>query len=241
MPLEYHGSLRSPAERARRAIRLDGPVGIWIRLLRRYLDRVAATSATRRARAATVAGGNLICGPLTMVINEGPQEDVKIGNHVSLLGVESRACPRGRILIGDGTWMSLRVKVLCWESIQIGAYGIFARDVFICDAAAHPANPALRLAQTRALQLEGTEPDRYDGVAHAPVVIGSNVFVGERPFVMRGVTIGDDAVVGSGVVAVKDVPAGAIEAGNRARIVNWSPGYGPSTSSADDAGEVRQP
>jgi acetyltransferase-like isoleucine patch superfamily enzyme len=240
MGLEYHGTPQSPVRRARRAIRLDGVIGISLRLFRRYLDRVEARSATRRIRAAAVVGEHLICGPSTTVNNEGPRENIRIGDRVSLLGVELHAHARGRIVIGDGTWMSLRAQVLCWDSIQIGAFSIFARDVFICDAAAHPADPALRLAQTRALQFEGTLPDRYDGVACAPIVIGSNVFVGERAFVMRGVTVGDDAVVGAGAVVVKDVPAGAIVAGNPARVVKWAPGYGASMGTIGDAKEARK-
>lgn len=50
-------------------------------------------------------------------------------------------------------------------------------------------------------------------------MIGKNVFIGARSIVMKGVTIGDGAVVGAGSVVTKDVPANAIVAGNPAKIV----------------------
>lgn len=79
MGLEYHGSPQSPVWRARRAIRLDGVIGISLRLFRRYLDRVETRSATRRTRAAAAVGEHLICGPSTTVNNEGPRENIREG------------------------------------------------------------------------------------------------------------------------------------------------------------------
>jgi len=131
----------------------------------------------------------------------------------------------GKIVIEDGVWMSLRAQIASVVSVRIGAYSIFGRDVFISDAAGHPTDPVLRLAQTKDLVLRGILPARQEGVSTAPVDIGSNVWVGERALVMRGVTVGDDAVVAAGAVVTKDVPAGAIVAGNPARVVGWVPGY----------------
>lgn len=53
----------------------------------------------------------------------------------------------------------------------------------------------------------------------APIVIGNDVFIGARSIILKGVTIGDAAIIGAGSVVTKDVPAGAIAAGNPAKIV----------------------
>jgi len=42
------------------------------------------------------------------------------------------------------------------------------------------------------------------------------------------VTIGKDAVVGAGSVVTKDVPPGAVVAGNPARVMRYRDGYGPA-------------
>jgi acetyltransferase-like isoleucine patch superfamily enzyme len=53
----------------------------------------------------------------------------------------------------------------------------------------------------------------------APVVIGDRVWVGTRAVILKGVTIGDGAVVAAGAVVNKDVPAHSVVAGGPARVV----------------------
>jgi len=55
--------------------------------------------------------------------------------------------------------------------------------------------------------------------AAAPIVIGNDVFVGMEALVLKGVTIGDGAVVGAGAVVTQDVPPRAVVAGNPAQVV----------------------
>ena len=43
--------------------------------------------------------------------------------------------------------------------------------------------------------------------------------IGANATLLPGVTIGEDALVGAGAVVVRDVPAGAVVAGNPARII----------------------
>jgi acetyltransferase-like isoleucine patch superfamily enzyme len=51
--------------------------------------------------------------------------------------------------------------------------------------------------------------------------IGRNVWIGARVTVLKGVTIGDAAIVGAGAVVTRDVPPFAIVAGNPARFIRW--------------------
>jgi acetyltransferase-like isoleucine patch superfamily enzyme len=53
----------------------------------------------------------------------------------------------------------------------------------------------------------------------APVVIGQDVFIGTNVMILKGVTIGDRAIIGAGSVVSRDVPADEIWAGNPARCV----------------------
>jgi len=50
-----------------------------------------------------------------------------------------------------------------------------------------------------------------------PIKIGRGVFIGARALILKGVTIGDRAIVGAGAVVTKDVPAYHIAVGNPAR------------------------
>jgi len=51
------------------------------------------------------------------------------------------------------------------------------------------------------------------------VVIGNNVWMGGRVTILKGVAIGDNALIGAGSVVTKDVPRNAIVAGNPARVI----------------------
>lgn len=62
--------------------------------------------------------------------------------------------------------------------------------------------------------------ERADGGCFAkPVRIGNRVWIGGGVHVNPGVTIGDDAIIGSGSVVTKDIPAGVIAAGVPCKIV----------------------
>lgn len=49
--------------------------------------------------------------------------------------------------------------------------------------------------------------------------IGSGVWIGAGSVIRESITIGDDAFIGIGSVVIRDIPAGAIVAGNPARII----------------------
>lgn len=62
-----------------------------------------------------------------------------------------------------------------------------------------------------------------------PIVIGNHIWGGKYSKVLKGVTIGDNSIIGMGAIVTHDVPANSIVAGNPARIVNsdvnWHHGF----------------
>jgi len=52
-------------------------------------------------------------------------------------------------------------------------------------------------------------------------VIGNDVWVGAAALVLKGVIVGDGAVIGAGSVVTKDIPPYAIVAGNPAQIIHY--------------------
>lgn len=53
----------------------------------------------------------------------------------------------------------------------------------------------------------------------SPVIIGNDVFIGTNAMILKGVTVGDRAVIGAGSVVTCDVPADEVWAGNPARRI----------------------
>lgn len=65
----------------------------------------------------------------------------------------------------------------------------------------------------------GLAPDERHTTRPAPIVLGRNVWVGSHATILRGVTIGDNAVVAAGAVVAKDIPADTIVGGVPARTI----------------------
>lgn len=51
------------------------------------------------------------------------------------------------------------------------------------------------------------------------VVIGNNVYIGQRAMILRGVAIGDNCIIGAGSIVTKDIPANMVAAGIPARPI----------------------
>lgn len=52
-----------------------------------------------------------------------------------------------------------------------------------------------------------------------PVTIGNNVYFARNCTVLKGVTIGDNCIIGFGSVVIKDIPANSVAVGCPARVV----------------------
>lgn len=109
----------------------------------------------------------------------------------------------GQLQIGHGTSINgLGTKILCKSAVTIGGGCSISWDVQILDNDFH--------AMT------------VGGVAQpstAPVVIGDHVWIGTRAIILKGVTVGDGAVIAAGAVVTRNVPAGSVAAGLPAKVV----------------------
>lgn len=112
----------------------------------------------------------------------------------------------GAIIIGNGSGLSAPV-LSSRSSITIGENVKIGGNVRIFDHDYH----ALDFQKRR-----GKEDG--DDVKTAPVIIGNDVFVGTNALILKGVTIGDRAIIGAGTVVSRDVPADEIWVGNPAKF-----------------------
>lgn len=63
------------------------------------------------------------------------------------------------------------------------------------------------------------DPAKRSWMHPSPIVIGSNVWIGAHATILRGVTIGNNAVIAAGAVVTKDVPANTVAGGVPARVL----------------------
>lgn len=51
------------------------------------------------------------------------------------------------------------------------------------------------------------------------IIIGNNVFIGNRTMILPGVTVGDNVVIGAGSIVTKDIPNDSVCAGVPAKVI----------------------
>lgn len=126
---------------------------------------------------------------------------------------------QGRITIGNHCCIYRRTVIGAVNSITIGDCAIISNHVHIYDNNNHPTNPEIR----RQMCIDDFDGGtwKWTHADSAPIVIGDNVWIGEYAAIMKGVTIGDGAVVAAHAVVTKAVPPRAVVAGNPARVVKF--------------------
>lgn len=90
------------------------------------------------------------------------------------------------------------------ESIVIGSDCMIAPFVYLVDSD-HGIERAMPMNQ---------QPNKVESI-----VVGSDVWIGAHAVILKGVTIGDGAIVASGAVVRSDVPAYSIVGGVPARVI----------------------
>lgn len=99
----------------------------------------------------------------------------------------------------------------CWDRVQIGRYCSISVNVSI-GAGRHPT-------AWLSSQPFGTGPVFQEN--DVDTIIGNDVWIGANAVVMKGIRVGDGAVIGAGAVVTHDVPAWAIVVGVPARVLKY--------------------
>lgn len=141
------------------------------------------------------------------MIDNGRSTLLRLDNHARLevkgefriyYGGDLICFPNSILHLGSG-FCNSNVKIRCSQKIVIGEGAFISHDVTIMDSDAHHLL------------------DRPENTK--PIIIGNHVWIGSRVLVLKGVQIGDGAVIGAGSVVTHDIPAGALAAGNPARVI----------------------
>ena len=135
---------------------------------------------------------------------------IDIGDYVSIIAASDNRVRlsvwtdkqvNGRIRIGDYALLCPGARISSASAINIGDNCMIAGGAYVSDSDWH---------------------DIYNRIAFGktdPVNIANNVWVGDSAIVCKGVTIGENSIVGAGAVVVNSIPANCIAAGNPAQVV----------------------
>jgi acetyltransferase-like isoleucine patch superfamily enzyme len=124
----------------------------------------------------------------------------------------------GSIKIGKDCYIGDHTRIWSASSITIGDRVLIAHNVNIHDSNAHSTDPRIRHHHFKHIISKG-HPRNNTDIAASPVSIGDDVWLGFNATILKGVAIGERAIVAACSVVTQDVPADAVVAGNPARPV----------------------
>ena len=144
---------------------------------------------------------NSIRGKLSVELQKG--SSLRVGDFLMSRGPLYLKCTNGASLtVGSRCFFNHNCSITCAEEITIGDHCMFANNLVIVD---HDHDISGGAAT--------------GGLKSCPVTIGNHVWCGANVTILKGVAIGDGAVIAAGAVVNKDIPANEIWGGVPARFI----------------------
>ena len=134
-----------------------------------------------------------------LVVKNGAKLTVQ-GNIKIFSGAKVFINKDARLTIGSG-YINNQVNLHCFKSIIIGNDVAIADNVTIRDSDNHIITSKTNFVMTK------------------PIHIGNHVWIGMNATILKGVTIGDGAIIAAGAVVTKDIPANCLAAGVPASVI----------------------
>jgi acetyltransferase-like isoleucine patch superfamily enzyme len=115
----------------------------------------------------------------------------------------------GEVRIGAKSVLGQECTISSFQHVSIGRECIVADRVMLIDFD-HGA-------------VETERPIRDQGIYKRDVRVGHNVWIGYGACILRGATVGDNAIIGTSTVVTKDVPDNAVVGGAPSRVLRMRP------------------
>jgi tetrahydrodipicolinate N-acetyltransferase len=145
----------------------------------------------------------------TSIIRVHPEGRLRCEGVVSLQRGVRIVVDSGVLELGPHANINGFAKILVRERVSIGAYCNVSWNTQLLDNDFHP------------MVVDGVEQPMS-----GPIILEDRAWIGTGAIVLKGVTVGESAVVAAGSVVTKDVPPKAVVAGSPAKIVghidSWS-------------------
>lgn len=197
------------AERALgpQAIARDGlstePLSRRLSALRRQLPLLwPALNARIQLRHADRIGSRVRVVGRAKVVNQGRMtigDRVRLDSTVAKLELVSLF--GGHLEIGRNVFINYGTSIVSGSHVKIGDDCLIGTHVMVMDCDFHRVD------------------DKGWDTSGKPIVLETGVWLGNRSIVLKGVTVGEGAVVAAGSVVTKDVAPHTVVAGNPARVV----------------------
>jgi len=199
-------------------------------LLKRSLKKIAFDAHLRSVKQYITDGNAHFLEGFTLDLNKpnAQKKYLKVGGDTMLACSVIFESGEGEVTIGRGTYIGTS-KIICRSRIEIEDNVFIAWGCYLYDHDSHSIDyreRQLDIIQQLADLKSGKnfiENKNWAVVNSKPIKICSNAWIGMHSIILKGVTVGEGAIIAAGSVVTKDVPAWTIAGGNPARVVKEIP------------------
>ena len=131
------------------------------------------------------------------------------GDLILYEGVKVRISKNAKCTFGHHTYLNRSATIDCTQEVHIGDYCAISDNVQILDSDFHT------------ITHEGKTSEKSK-----PIHIGNRVWIGRSAIILKGVTIGDGAIIGAGSIVTKSIPPRCLAVGNPARVIKENVEWG---------------
>jgi acetyltransferase-like isoleucine patch superfamily enzyme len=146
------------------------------------------------------------------------KEKIEIGNNTHVRGELLVFAYGGKIKIGDNCYVGANSHIWSGESVEIGNNVLISHNVNIIDSDSHEKNNIDRAEGFIKLIQQG-HPKEKGSILTAKISIKDYAWINFNSIILKGITIGEGAIVAAGAVVTKDVPPFTMVAGNPAKEI----------------------
>jgi acetyltransferase-like isoleucine patch superfamily enzyme len=167
-----------------------------------YRNPLFQSKCASFGRDVSISGLPFVSGPVEIHIGNG----VWLEEKLSILS--GRILDRPQLILKDRAGVGMNTIIVVNREVIIEEHASISWDCRISDSDGHPREADLRAA--------GKPPDAKDVL---PVRICRHAWIGNGSYIMKGVTIGEGAIVGANSVVISNIPPYSLAMGNPAEVI----------------------
>ena len=123
------------------------------------------------------------------------------------------------IKIGKNCYIGEYSNLIIMDSLEIGNHVMIAHHVNIYDNNSHSTDINVRKNELQYIITKGHPIENIFHVKNIGIKIKDGAWIGMNSIILKGVVIGENAIVAAGSVVTKDVQPNTIVAGNPTRVI----------------------
>lgn len=159
--------------------------------------------------------------------NVAGKKFIEVGDNCLISGNFIFELESGKIKIGNNSFIG-GGTFICVDGIEIGNDVMFSWGCTVADNNSHSLKWSERMNDVRDWK-KGIDEGKiglykdWSNVKTGKIIIKDKVWIGFNSIILKGVTIGEGAIVAAGSVVTKDVPDWVIVGGNPAKVIREIP------------------